>query len=84
VKTSLRGNKYTAMQDRMGHWTITRLSDGANCYLQGDDAVEFTDNHRLLGAITYPSGPFKTQSQHIDACLSDYDHILQPIREVRP
>jgi hypothetical protein len=76
----MRGNKFSAVEDRMGNWTITRLSDGANAYLQGDDAVEFADNHRILGAIEYPSGPFKTAEEHIDACLDAYEAILTVVR----
>jgi len=77
----MRGNHYSATQDRMGNWTIRRLSDMASAYLQGDDAVEFTDNHRILDAITYPSGLFKTYEEHVDACLSEYDTILQTENE---
>lgn len=72
----MRGNKFSAVQNRMGHWTITRLSDGASVYLQGDDAIEFTDNHRILDAIEYPSGPFKTAADHIDACLDCYEEVM--------
>lgn len=74
----MRGNHYSAVQDRQGNWTITRFSDMAQCYLQGDDAIEFTDNHRILDAITYPSGPFKTYEEHVDACLDMYDPVLLP------
>ena len=73
---TMRGNKFSATRDRMGNWTITRLSDMASVYLQGDDAVEFTDNHRILDAIEYPSGPFKTAAEHIDACLDAYETIM--------
>jgi hypothetical protein len=73
---SLIGNHYSAKQDRMGNWTITRLSDLASVYLQGDDAVEFTDNHRVLGAETYPNRIFKTAAEHVDACLDCYDVVM--------
>lgn len=72
----MRGNNFSAVQDRMGHWTVTRLSDGASVYLQGDDAVEFSDTHRILDAIEYPSGPFETAEQHIDACLDAYESVM--------
>ena len=73
----MRGNKFSAIQDRIGNWTITRLSDGASVYLQGDDAIEFSDNHRILDAITYPSGPFKTYEGHVDACLDAYTDVME-------
>lgn len=72
----MRGNHYSAATDRMGNVTITRLADMASCYLQGDDAVEFADNHRVLDAIEYPSGPFRTYEEHVDACLGQYDEIM--------
>lgn len=72
----LNGNKYSAKEDRMGNVTILRKSDMKSCFLQGDDAVEFLDNHRILDAIEYPSGNFKTLAEHIDACLDAYDDVL--------
>ena len=73
----MRGNHFSAIEDRLGNWTITRFSDNASVYLQGDDAVEFADNHRILDAISYPSGPFKTYEEHVDACLLYYT-VLMP------
>ena len=73
----MRGNKFKAVEDRWGNVTITRFSDGASVLLQGDDATEFIDNHRILGAIDYPSGPFKTPEEHIDACLDQYTDVMQ-------
>ncbi len=73
----LNGNHYSAVEDRMGNVTILRKSDMATVYLQGDDAVEFLDNHRILYAIEYPSGPFKTSAEHVDACLDAYDEVMQ-------
>ncbi len=72
----LLGNKYKAIEYRSGNILITRKSDQMSVYLQGDDAVEFIDNHRILGTSEYPSGPFKTLAEHIDACLSDYDEVM--------
>lgn len=74
---ALNGNHYSAIQDQTGNITITRKRDMASCYLQGDDAVEFIDNHRILDAIEYPSGPFKTQAEHVDACLDAYDEVME-------
>lgn len=72
----LSGNTYSAVSDRMGGVIIRRKTDGASCYLHGDDATEFLDNHRILDAVEYPSGPFKTSAEHVDACLSGYDTAL--------
>lgn len=72
----LRGNHYSAIEDRRGNITITRLVDGASVFLQGDDAIEFLDNHRILDTIEYPSGPFKTSEEHVDACLDQYDNVM--------
>ena len=73
----LNGNRYSAVEDRMGNVTILRKSDMKTVYLQGDDAVEFLDNHRILDAIEYPSGPFQTAAEHVDACLDAYDEVMQ-------
>ena len=73
---TLNGNHYSAKTDRFGNVTILRKSDLATVYLQGDDAVEFLDNHRILEAIEYPSGPFKTSAEHVDACLDAYDEVM--------
>jgi hypothetical protein len=72
----LNGNRYSAVEDRMGNITITRKRDLASVYLQGDDAVEFLDNHRILEAVDYPSGPFKTLAEHVDVCLDAYADAL--------
>ena len=73
---NLAGNKYAAEQDRWGNIEITRKRDGASCYLQGDDAIEFEDHHRIPHGITYPSGPFRTYEEHVDACLDAYDAVM--------
>jgi len=72
----LSGNRYSAVEDRIGNILVTRKIDGATCYLQGDDAIEFIDNHRILDAIAYPSGPFKTSQEHVDVCLDAFDEIM--------
>ena len=69
---NLVGNKYSAVQDRLGNWTITRYADNATCYLQGDDSVSFEDEYRglspwTLQRIRYPFGPHKTAEDHIDS-----------------
>lgn len=74
---TLNGNHYSAKEDRMGNVLITRKSDLKTVYLQGDDAVEFLDNHRILDAIEYPNNLFKTGAEHVDACLDAYDDVLQ-------
>lgn len=73
----LNGNRYSAVEDRMGNVTILRKSDMKTVYLQGDDAVEFLDNHRILDALDYPQGPFRTAAEHVDACLDAYDEVMQ-------
>jgi len=73
----LNGNKYSAKSDRFGNVLILRKFDMATVYLQGDDAIEFEDNHRILQAIEYPSGPFKTLEEHVDACLDAYDEVME-------
>ena len=62
----LNGNHYSAKSDRFGSIAITRKSDLKTVYLQGDEATEVEDNHRILDAIDYPSGPFKVVCQWID------------------
>lgn len=80
----MNGNHYTAEVNRFGHVTIKRLADNASVYLQGDDAIEFcTEYARFLGwnydgeSIVYPSGPFQTEAEHIDACLDQYDGVME-------
>jgi hypothetical protein len=72
----MRGKHFTAIRDRFGNWAITRLSDGASVYLQGDDATEFEDNTRILDAMTYPNRLFKTAEDEIDSCLSEYESVM--------
>ena len=73
----LNGNHYSAKSDSFGGVIITRKRDLKTVYLQGDDAVEFVDNHRILDAIDYPSGPFVSQAEHVDTCLDCYDEVMQ-------
>jgi hypothetical protein len=75
----MKGNKFSATQDRMGNWTVRRLTDGAEVYLQGDDAAEFAYGYGLLESksFAYPIGPFKTLEDHVDACLSDYEPVME-------
>ena len=72
----LNGIHFSARDDSHGNVTITRKTDLATIYLQGDDAIEFIDNHRILDAIEYPSGPFATAAEHIDACLDVYTEVF--------
>jgi hypothetical protein len=74
---TLNGNHYSAREDRFGNVTILRKKDMATVLLQGDDATEFVDNHRILDAIDYPSGPFMTQAEHVDACLDQWDEVMR-------
>ena len=72
----LNGIHFSARDDSYGNVTITRKTDLKTIYLQGDDAIEFIDNHRILDAIEYPSGPFTTAAEHIDACLDVYSEVF--------
>ena len=72
----LSGNHYSAKDDSWGNVTITRRSDLATIYLQGDEATEFIDNHRIFEAFGYPYGPFKTSAEHVDACLDAYAGVF--------
>jgi hypothetical protein len=72
------GGKYESKEDRMGNFTITRKSDGASAYLQGDDANQHRADLEKLDKIKYPSGPFKNYEQHHDAIASQYDDVMQP------
>lgn len=73
----LKGNYFTAKEDKLGNVVITRLSDLATVYLQGDEAVEFIDNHRILDATTYPCGPFQNSKEHVDALLDAYNQCVE-------
>ena len=72
----LNGIHFSTRDDSRGNVTITRKTDLATIYLQGDEAIEFIDNHRILDAIEYPSGPFTTAAEHIDACLDVYSDVF--------
>jgi len=74
---TLNGNRYSAKEGRFGTVLILRKSDMATVFLQGDDAIEFLDNHKILDAMEYPCGPFKTLAEHVDACLDQYDVVMQ-------
>lgn len=73
---NLYGNHYSALSDRLGNVTITRKRDGATVYLQGDDVEQFMEIHAGLYELEYPSGPFKTREEHVDACLNCYDDVM--------
>jgi hypothetical protein len=71
------GNVYTAKEDRTGNIIIVRHHDGANCFLQGDDATDLRTQLEALDVISHPSGPFQTYAQHLDAVLDAYESVIR-------
>jgi hypothetical protein len=74
------GYKYRVQTDRIGNALITRLSDKASVYMQGDDAVEIESQLDALEATAengYPIGPFVDYASHLDAILDAYETVLQ-------
>lgn len=72
------GEIYRAVIGNIGA-TITRKTDGASVFMQGDDANEIASQMDALDATAekgYPIGPFKSYAQHIDAVLDAYDSVL--------
>ena len=78
-----QGNKFGAIVDRCGFITIVRISDGANCFLQGDDTLDLQESLLKMDSIDYPTGPFQTYEQHLDAVLDQYETIMQAVSNVR-
>ena len=75
------GHIYKVQTDRFGNALITRLSDKASVYLQGDDAVEIESQLDALEATAekgYPIGPFRDFESHLDAILDPYDTVMSP------
>jgi hypothetical protein len=76
------GNVYCAVIGNIGA-TVTRKSDGASVWMQGDDAVEIESQMDALDATAergYPLGPFKSYEEHLDAVLSAYDEVLVEVQ----
>jgi hypothetical protein len=76
------GIKYRAVIGNIGA-TITRKSDGASVFMQGDDAVEVESQMDALDATAekgYPVEPFQTYAHHVDAVLDAYDSVMRPAR----
>jgi hypothetical protein len=69
------GINYRAVIGNIGA-TITRKSDGANVFMQGEDADTLQADLDKVEDVRHPSGPFKTYEQHIDALLDMYDDVL--------
>ena len=77
------GNKYKAVIGNIGA-TITRKSDNAEVFMQGDDRDEIESQMDALDATAekgYPIGPFKSYEQHIDAILDAYDDVMRNYHE---
>jgi len=72
------GNLYKAVIGNIGA-TITRKSDGASVFMQGDDLDEIASQMDALDATAekgYPIGRFKSYAEHIDAILDAYDTVM--------
>jgi len=70
------GRKYQAKEDSWGNIRITRLSDNASAYLQGDDTNDLRDSLERLELTAYPSGPFQDYESHLDVVLDQYDTVM--------
>ena len=64
---------------------LRRLADGAEVYLQGDDATQILTELEQLDKLwcyreTHPKttrSPFRCFEEHQDAMLSQYDEVMQ-------
>lgn len=61
-----QSGKYLINLDRMGHYEVTRFADGAEVYLQGDDAGIFRDEIEHCQTDT-----------DFDNVCSNYDEVMR-------
>ncbi|MHC8509597.1 MAG: hypothetical protein ACYYKD_09435 [Rhodospirillales bacterium] len=65
------GAGYAAYADRIGHILIERVSDGADVYLQGDDAAAWRAEHeRAETAAALPGA--RDWAYFMDALCGEY------------
>lgn len=72
-----KGNRYEAITTGNGAFiSIQRRNrhDSTVAFLQGDDASELMTQMEKLERLVYPSGPFASYEQHLDALLDAYDN----------
>ena len=74
--------KYDCTEDRFGNCTITRLSDMASCYLQGEEAAELLVSLDASETLwLHPTARrkelFGSLEAELDLILSDYDAVLE-------
>src|SRR5215475_8222075 len=62
------GKFYRAVIGNIGA-TITRKSDGASAWMQGNEADQLQTVLDKLETYNYPRGPFKTLAEHTDVIL---------------
>jgi hypothetical protein len=65
---------YALGVDRFGHYELTRKSDGASAYFQGDDADLWTRNMR---AICQVHSLECARDKSFDCLCSGYDDVLE-------
>ena len=72
--------RYRVVIDHMGHCLIHRNGDGAECYLQGDDARHFRRDK--LDRLEARSALMSDNRYNIlfDLLCSDYDHVMEKPR----
>lgn len=64
-------SRYALYRDKMGNYTILRLTDGASVYLQGDDTADMDTLAELPAdhIVWSDDGRF-------NACVDGYDDVM--------
>jgi hypothetical protein len=66
--------RYALSVNRFGDYHLTRKSDGASAYFQGDDADLWTYNMRALCRVHSLE---VARDDHFDCLCSGYDDVLR-------
>jgi len=68
----MQSSRYTLACDRFGNYLLTRLSDNASAYFQGDDAWEWDKTVAALCRVKQ-----SRRTEIFDSLASEYDCVLE-------
>jgi hypothetical protein len=67
MTTVAKSQSFALARDWMGHYVLTRASDGKSLYFQGGDAVE------VESEVEAPGFDLDTWASDYDACIETWD-----------
>jgi hypothetical protein len=69
-----KGDFYCLLEDKMGHFILIRLADGADAYFQGDDADKVEEEYQAMDKKFEDDAEF---TKKFDEWAQQYDEILE-------